>query len=333
MVGTGRAASMGVLIKSADALENACRIGTLLLDKTGTVTEGRPAVTDVLLEDGASADTEEECIRLAAAVETLSEHPLARAVAERYEGTPPKAEDFESLTGRGVRAVVEGRPVLLGSRRLMSEQGLVFTADAEALERDGKTVIFLAVEGKAAAIIAVADPVRESSAQAIADLHRLGVRTVLVTGDNRQTAEAIAAQAGLDEVIAEVLPDGKVQVVEQQRQKGSVIAMAGDGINDAPALAAADVGFAMGSGTDIAMESGDVVLMSAGISAVPTAIRLSRATMRKIRQNLFWAFFYNCVGIPVAAIGLLSPVLAGAAMAFSSVSVVTNSMLLKRSKI
>ncbi len=333
MVGTGRAASMGVLIKSADALENACRIGTLLLDKTGTVTEGRPAVTDVLLEDGASADTEEECIRLAAAVETLSEHPLARAVAERYEGTPPKAEDFESLTGRGVRAVVEGRPVLLGSRRLMSEQGLVFTADAEALERDGKTVIFLAVDGKAAAIIAVADPVRESSAQAIADLHRLGVRTVLVTGDNRQTAEAIAAQAGLDEVIAEVLPDGKVQVVEQQRQKGSVIAMAGDGINDAPALAAADVGFAMGSGTDIAMESGDVVLMSAGISAVPTAIRLSRATMRKIRQNLFWAFFYNCVGIPVAAIGLLSPVLAGAAMAFSSVSVVTNSMLLKRSKI
>ena len=333
MVGTGRAASMGVLIKSADALENACRIGTLLLDKTGTVTEGRPAVTDVLLEDGASADTEEECIRLAAAVETLSEHPLARAVAERYEGTPPKAEDFESLTGRGVRAVVEGRPVLLGSRRLMSEQGLVFTADAEALERDGKTVIFLAVDGKAAAIIAVADPVRGSSAQAIADLHRLGVRTVLVTGDNRQTAEAIAAQAGLDEVIAEVLPDGKVQVVEQQRQKGSVIAMAGDGINDAPALAAADVGFAMGSGTDIAMESGDVVLMSAGISAVPTAIRLSRATMRKIRQNLFWAFFYNCVGIPVAAIGLLSPVLAGAAMAFSSVSVVTNSMLLKRSKI
>lgn len=333
MVGTGRAASMGVLIKSADALENACRIGTLLLDKTGTVTEGRPAVTDVLLEDGASADTEEECIRLAAAVETLSEHPLARAVTERYEGTPPKAEDFESLTGRGVRAVVEGRPVLLGSRRLMSEQGLVFTADAEALERDGKTVIFLAVDGKAAAIIAVADPVRGSSAQAIADLHRLGVRTVLVTGDNRQTAEAIAAQAGLDEVIAEVLPDGKVQVVEQQRQKGSVIAMAGDGINDAPALAAADVGFAMGSGTDIAMESGDVVLMSAGISAVPTAIRLSRATMRKIRQNLFWAFFYNCVGIPVAAIGLLSPVLAGAAMAFSSVSVVTNSMLLKRSKI
>lgn len=332
MVGTGRAASLGILIKSADALENACRISTLLLDKTGTVTEGRPAVTDLLTEKDAPV-TAAECTRLAAAVEALSEHPLARAVAAHYDGTPPAAEAFESLTGRGVRAVVEGHTVLLGSRRLMEEGGLSFSADAEGLEREGKTAVFLTVDDCPAAVIAVADPVRESSAQAIEDLHRLGVRTVLVTGDNRRTAEAIAARTGLDEVIAEVLPDGKVEVVERQRKEKTVIAMAGDGINDAPALAAADVGFAMGSGTDIAMEAGDVVLMSAGISAVPTAIRLSRATMRKIRQNLFWAFFYNCVGIPVAAIGLLSPVLAGAAMAFSSVSVVTNSLLLRRSRL
>lgn len=329
MVGTGRAASMGILIKSADALESACKIGVLILDKTGTITQGRPAVTDVTARNL----SREEALRLAAAVERLSEHPVARAVVDSYEGEVPPAADFRSLTGRGVAATVEGRTVLLGSRRLMEESGVAFLEDGATLEEQGKTVLYMAVDGQPAAILAVADPVRDTSAGAIRDLRALGIRTMMVTGDNERTAQAIAAQVGVDEVVAGVLPDGKVKVVEEQRAKGTLVAMAGDGINDAPALAAADVGFAMGSGTDIAMESGDVVLVGGSIASVPTAVRLSRATMRKIKQNLFWAFFYNCIGIPVAALGFLNPVVAGAAMAFSSVSVVTNSILLKRSRI
>lgn len=329
MVGTGRAATMGILIKSADALESACRLRVVILDKTGTITKGKPAVTDILpVQLG-----KEESLRLAAAVESLSEHPLARAVAESYEGEPAKAEDFRSLTGRGVSASVEGKAVLLGSRRLMEEAGIAFEADTGALESEGKTVMFLAVDGSPAAVLAVADPVRENSADALRELHALGIRTIMVTGDNRRTAEAIGRQVGIDEVAAGVLPDGKVAVVEKYKAEGGLVGMAGDGINDAPALAAADVGFAMGSGTDIAMESGDVVLVGSGIGALVNAVKLSRATMRKIKQNLFWAFFYNCIGIPVAALGVLNPVIAGAAMAFSSVSVVTNSILLKRSKL
>ena len=329
MVGTGRAASMGILIKSADALETACKIQLMILDKTGTITEGRPAVTDLEV----LALSRDELLRLAASAEQPSEHPVAKAVRESWPGETAPAEDFASLTGRGISAKVEGREVLVGNRLLMEENNVDFLFDPSDWENEGKTVLLMAVDGKAAAAIAVADPVRETSPAAIADLHALGVRVQMVTGDNPRTAAAIARQVNIDQVTAGVLPDGKVQAVQDGKAAGLVVAMAGDGINDAPALAAADVGFAMGSGTDIAMESGDVVLVGANIAALASAIRLSRATMRKIRQNLFWAFFYNCIGIPIAALGLLSPVVAGAAMAFSSVSVVTNSMLLKRSKI
>ena len=329
MVGTGRAASMGILIKSADALETACKIQLMILDKTGTITEGRPAVTDLEV----LALSRDELLRLAASAEQSSEHPVAKAVRESWTGETAPAEDFASLTGRGISAKVEGRDVLVGNRLLMEENNVDFPFDPSDWENEGKTVLLMAVDGKAAAAIAVADPVRETSPAAIADLHALGVRVQMVTGDNPRTAAAIARQVNIDQVTAGVLPDGKVQAVQDGKAAGLVVAMAGDGINDAPALAAADVGFAMGSGTDIAMESGDVVLVGANIAALASAVRLSRATMRKIRQNLFWAFFYNCIGIPIAALGLLSPVVAGAAMAFSSVSVVTNSMLLKRSKI
>lgn len=334
MVGTGRAATMGVLIKSADALETACKIGVVIFDKTGTITEGKPAVTDIETFGSLDRDT---LLRLAAAAESRSEHPVARAVTESVKGGVleelPQPESFESLTGRGIAARVEGRDLLIGSRRLMEEKGIPFAFSPEAWEQQGKTVLFIAVDHEAAGAAAVADPVRKSSAPALKDLHRLGIRAKMVTGDNRRTAEAIAAQVGVDEVVAEVLPEGKVEAVEQEKQKGLTVAMAGDGINDAPALAAADVGFAMGSGTDIAMESGDVVLVGSGVVPLVSAIKLSRATMRKIRQNLFWAFFYNCIGIPVAALGFLNPIVAGAAMAFSSVSVVTNSMLLKKSRL
>ncbi len=333
MVGTGRAAGMGILIKSADALESACRIQVMILDKTGTITEGKPAVTDLK----PFALNEQEALRLAASVEKLSEHPVARAIVDGFGGETVQAEAFQSLTGRGVSAVVEGRTVRLGNRRLMEEAGVALPAQAESfgeeLAEQGKTVLFMAVDSALAAVIAVADPVRDTSREALDGLHELGIRVVMVTGDNARTAAAIGRQVGIDEVVAGVLPEGKVEAVETRRAKGQLVAMAGDGINDAPALAAADVGFAMGGGTDIAMESGDVVLVGGGISALPLAVRLSRATMRKIRQNLFWAFFYNCIGIPVAAFGLLSPIIAGAAMAFSSVSVVTNSMLLGRSKL
>ena len=329
MVGTGRAASMGILIKSADALETACRIQHMILDKTGTITEGRPAVTDV----EPLSLTREEALRLAASAEQPSEHPVAKAVREGWKGETSPAEEFASMTGRGISARVEGRTVLIGNRLLMEENKVDFPFDPSVWENEGKTALLMAVDGRAAAAIAVADPVRETSPAAIAALHELGIRVQMVTGDNPRTAAAIARQVGIDQVTAGVLPEGKVEAVQAAKAAGMVVAMAGDGINDAPALAAADVGFAMGSGTDIAMESGDVVLVGANIASLASAVRLSRATMRKIRQNLFWAFFYNCIGIPVAALGLLSPVVAGAAMAFSSVSVVTNSMLLKKSKI
>lgn len=329
MVGTGRAASMGILIKSADALENACKIRLVILDKTGTVTEGKPAITDFT----AFYKEKSEALRLAASAEQYSEHPVAKAICAGYKGKLLKAEDFMSFTGKGISARVENHEVLIGNKLLMEEKGVLFSFDASCLENDGKTVMLMAVDKEPSAVIAVADLVRETSKGAVSELHALGVKVHMVTGDNENTARAIARLVGIDEVTAGVLPEGKVQVVEEAKFLGMTVAMAGDGINDAPALAAADVGFAMGSGTDVAMESGDMVLVGGSISALPLAIRLSKATMKKIRQNLFWAFFYNCIGIPVAAIGLLSPVLAGAAMAFSSVSVVTNSLLLKKSKI
>ncbi len=329
MVGIGRGAGMGILIKNADALEHSCRIRAMILDKTGTLTEGRPAVTDFLTY---SID-EVEAAELASAVESGSEHPIASAVVAYRPNSRIKVENFESLTGRGVQATVNSKAVRLGRPDWVAELTDEQKNTVNALENEGKTVLVMSIEGGVAAVIAVADPIRESSERSVAELKGLGIRTVMVTGDNEGTARAVAERLGLDEFVAGVLPDGKVAEVERVRERYGFVAVIGDGINDAPALAAADVGFAVSSGTDIAIETGDTVLVGQGIDLLPTAVRLSRATMRKIKQNLFWAFFYNSIGIPLAALGLLSPIIAGAAMAFSSVSVVTNSLLLKKTKL
>lgn len=328
MVGMGRGAGMGILLKNAEALENACRLDTVLLDKTGTITEGKPTVTDIRV---LGEWEEQRALQLAASLESYSEHPLARAVTESYAGERLPVEDFAALPGQGVSGRVDNSNVKIGTA--IFTDAMQADADADEWRQAGKTVLFLSVDNALAAMLAVADPIRPESAASIGELHRLGLKTVMLTGDRKETAQAIATLSGVDDVIAEVLPDQKAEAVKRYREKGAVVGMAGDGVNDAPALAEATVGFAMGSGSDIAMESGDVVLVGGGIAALPRAIRLSRATMRKIKQNLFWAFFYNTVGIPLAALGFLSPIIAGAAMAFSSVSVVTNSLLLRRSKL
>ncbi len=328
MVGMGRGAGMGILLKNAEALQNACRLNTILLDKTGTITEGKPAVTDV---DVLSSFEKGRVLQLAASLEAYSEHPLAKAVTGSFDGDLLPVERFETVTGQGVCGQIDGTEVKIGTAAFVG--AVKVDADVDGWRQAGKTVLYLSLDNALAAVIAVADKIRPESAAAIAELHQLNIKTVMLTGDRRQTADAIAKPAGVDEVLAEVLPDQKAEAVKRYRDAGAVVGMAGDGVNDAPALAEATVGFAMGSGSDIAMESGDVVLVGGGIAALPRAIRLSRATMRKIKQNLFWAFFYNTVGIPLAAFGFLSPIIAGAAMAFSSVSVVTNSLLLRRSKL
>ncbi len=332
MVGIGRGAGMGILIKNADALEHSCKIRAMILDKTGTLTEGKPAVTDFLVY----GIDENEAAELAAAVESGSEHPIASAVVAYRPSFSPKAGNFESCTGQGVRAVVNSLSVCIGKPNWISESATLTDEQkntVDTLENEGKTVLLMSLDGHVVAVIAVADPIRESSERAIFELRALGIRTVMVTGDNEGTARAVAERVGVDEFVAGVLPDGKVNEVERAREKYGPTAVIGDGINDAPALAAADVGFAVSSGTDIAMETGDTVLVGQGIDLLPVSVRLSHATMRKIKQNLFWAFFYNSIGIPLAAFGLLSPMIAGAAMAFSSVSVVTNSLLLKKTKL
>ncbi len=329
MVGIGRGANMGILVKNADALEHSCKIGAMILDKTGTLTEGRPAVTDFL----AYGIEEKEAAEMASALELGSEHPIATAVVSYCPNSPLKAEDFEAVTGCGVCAKVDKKSVRIGRPDWVGELTDQQKTSVDLLENEGKTVLAMSVDGCVVAVIAVADPIREGSQAAISELKRLGIRTIMVTGDNEGTARAVAERIGIDEFVAGVLPDGKVAEVERARERYGIVAVTGDGINDAPALAAADVGFAVGSGTDIAMETGDTVLVGQGIDLLPTAVRLSKATMRKIKQNLFWAFFYNSIGIPLAALGLLSPIIAGAAMAFSSVSVVTNSLLLKRTKL
>ncbi len=333
MVGTGQGAAGGILIKNAESLERAHDIQTVVLDKTGTVTEGRPSMTDVAVF---GEFDEGRLLAIAASIESRSEHPLAKAIVEGAASrgvVPGDIESFRGMTGMGVTAVVGGDAVALGNGKFMEEFATPM-ADAagvvDGLSSGGKTPVFVAVNGALAGVIGVADTVRPTSGAAIAQLRAMGIGIVMITGDNAQTAEAVAREAGIDDVIAGVLPGGKAARVKELQNGGRVVAMVGDGINDAPALAQADVGIAMGTGTDIAMETADVTIMGGDLSGVPAAVRLSKLTIRTIRQNLFWAFIYNVIGIPVAAVGLLNPMFAAAAMAFSSVSVVSNSLRLKR---
>ncbi len=343
MVGVGRGAKLGVLIKNAEALEVLEKVDTLVVDKTGTLTEGRPSVTQILPSDGFDAD---ELLRLAASVERASEHPLGLAIVEAAEKAGlqiPEVTDFDSPAGKGVLGTVEGKRVALGNTAFLATEH-VDTAEladkADELRTDGATAIFAAVDGRLAAVFAIADPIKETTREALVGLHEQGVRVVMLTGDNRTTAEAVARELGIDEVEAEVLPDQKGAVVERLRAEGRVVAMAGDGVNDAPALAAADVGIAMGSGTDVAIESAGVTLLGGDLTGIVRARNLSHATMSNIRQNLVFAFIYNGAGIPLAAgvlypfFGLLlSPIVAAAAMALSSVSVIGNALRLRAQKL
>lgn len=335
MAGSGRAAEMGVLFKGGEHLESTHRIDTIILDKTGTVTKGEPELTDVV----ASGIDEKELLRLTGAAERGSEHPLAEAIVTgvRQRGIDlPEATDFEAIPGYGIRAIVDGRTILAGTRRLMGKYE-VDLADAlgvmTQLEEEGKTAMLVAIDGRYAGMIAVADTIKTTSREAIARLKRMGLEVIMITGDNARTAQAIASQAGIDHVLAEVLPEGKAEEVQKLQAQGRKVAMVGDGINDAPALVAADIGMAVGTGTDIAMEAADITLMRGDLNSIADAIGMSRKTMRNIRQNLFWALAYNSGGIPIAAIGLLAPWVAGAAMAFSSVSVVLNALRLQRMKL
>jgi Cu+-exporting ATPase len=347
MVSTGKGAGLGILIKGGEALQRAGDVTTVVLDKTGTVTEGKPAVVSVLSKVG-EAESERSLVVLAASLETMSEHPLADAIvryaqAQGLELLTPEA--FQSITGRGATGVVDGRKIVIGSEALMHDRGL----DVAALWRagadpwggnDGRTSVYVAVDGTLAGVLGVADPIKESSREAIKRLHAMKLDVVMLTGDNVATAEAVARAAGIDRVVAGVLPDAKVAEIRRLQGEGRIVAMVGDGINDAPALAQADIGMAIGAGTDIALEAADVVLMRGDLRSAAQAIALSKRTMRTMKQNLFWAFAYNVVGIPVAAGALypafgvmLSPILASAAMAFSSVSVVANSLRLRRARI
>jgi Cu+-exporting ATPase len=335
MVGVGRGAEIGVLIRDAEALEALCQVDTLVVDKTGTLTEGKPRLQAV--EPFGDID-EAELLRLAASLERGSEHPLASAVvgaAEERGLTLSKATDFQALTGKGVAGVVDGRAVLLGTAALLAERGVstdAATARAEALRADGATVLLAAVDGRLAGLLSAADPIRASTPEAVRLLHADGLRIIMVTGDGRTTAEAVAKKLGIDEVIAEASPADKSAVVARLQEQGRVVAMAGDGTNDAPALALARVGIAMGTGTDVALESSGVALVRGDLRAIARARRLSRLTLAAIRQNLFLAFVYNGLSIPLAALGLLSPIIAGAAMSLSSVSVIVNSLRLRGKK-
>jgi Cu+-exporting ATPase len=343
MVGVGRGAGAGVLIKNAEALERFEKVDTLVVDKIGTLTEGKPRVTAVLPANGTTAD---DLLRLAASLERGSEHPLAGAIlaaAQERQLALGEAQDFNAPTGKGVTGNVAGKRVALGNAKLLADLGIdagALTQRAEELRAEGATVILAAVDGRVAGLLAIADPIKATTPEAIRALKKDGIRIVMLTGDNRMTAKAVAAKLGIDDVQAEILPEDKGRVVKELRDTGRVVAMAGDGVNDAPALAAADVGIAMGTGTDVAMESAGVTLLKGDLQGIVRARRLSKATMRNIRQNLFFAFVYNVAGVPVAAgvlypvFGiLLSPIIAAAAMSLSSVSVVSNALRLRYARL
>jgi Cu+-exporting ATPase len=339
MVGVGRGATMGVLIKNAEALERFEKVDTLVVDKTGTLTEGKPRVVAVVPAAGFEEAT---ILSLAASLERSSEHPLAAAIvaAARERSLPEQGvADFRSLTGKGVEGTVGGRRVALGNAALLADLAIEsgeLDGKADALRRDGATALFVAVDGRQAGVVAVADPIKATTPAALESLRQSGIHIVMLTGDNRTTAQAVGAKLGIQDVEAEVLPDQKHRIVRDLRSKGRIVAMAGDGVNDAPALAAADIGIAMGTGTDVAMQSAGVTLVKGDLAGIARARALSRATMRNIRQNLFLAFIYNAAGIPIAAgvlypaLGwLLSPIIAAAAMSLSSVSVIGNALRLR----
>ncbi|OLR24180.1 heavy metal translocating P-type ATPase [Bacillus cereus] len=336
MAGSGRAAEYGILFKGGEHLEATHRLDTVILDKTGTVTNGKPVLTDIIVADGFH---EEEILRLVGAAEKNSEHPLAEAIVEGIREKKidiPSSETFEAIPGFGIESVVEGKQLLIGTRRLMKKFNIDIeevSKSMEELEREGKTAMLIAIDKEYAGIVAVADTVKDTSKAAIARLKKMGLDVVMITGDNTQTAQAIAKQVGIDHVIAEVLPEGKAEEVKKLQANGKKVAMVGDGINDAPALATANIGMAIGTGTDVAMEAADITLIRGDLNSIADAIFMSKMTIRNIKQNLFWALAYNALGIPIAALGFLAPWVAGAAMAFSSVSVVLNALRLQRVKL
>ncbi len=335
MVGTGKGAENGILIKSGEHLERTHEMDAIIFDKTGTITKGEPVVTDIIAFNDIDRN---ELLRIAASVEKASEHPLGQSIVLEAESKLLKIvtpSEFTAIPGKGLRANFEGKDVAIGNRKLMLENNIdLDNMESELfnLENEGKTAMLVSIDGNLAGIIAVADQVKDTSLEAIKELKTMGLEVYMITGDNKRTAEAIGKQVGITNILADVLPENKADVVENLKSQGKHVGMVGDGINDAPALAAADVGFAIGTGTDVAMEAADITLMRGDLEGVVTAIRLSHRTMKTIRQNLFWAFFYNAIGIPFAAFGFLNPMVAGAAMSFSSVSVVTNSLRLKKFK-
>ncbi|MFD1416641.1 heavy metal translocating P-type ATPase [Oceanobacillus jeddahense] len=336
MAGSGRAAELGVLFKGGEYLENTRNLNTIVLDKTGTVTKGEPELTDVLPEQGF---TEEEVLAFVASAENNSEHPLAEAIVKgaKAEGVQIQETDsFEAIPGYGIQASVDGKMIFVGTRKLMKRENIVVSSvedNMANLESDGKTAMLIGLENQLAGVIAVADTVKETSKTAIQRMHEQGLEVIMLTGDNQRTADAIGKQVGIDRVIAEVIPEQKADEVRKLQQEGKKVAMVGDGVNDAPALAVADIGMAIGTGTDVAIEAADITLMRGDLNSVADSVQISAKTMRNIKQNLFFAFFYNSASIPVAAIGLLAPWVAGAAMAFSSVSVVLNALRLQRLKL